>query len=245
MNRLQGRTAVVTAAAQGIGRGVVERFVAEGAQVWAVDLNADALSELDGVEGVTTAACDVTDAEALAELARRTGPIDALFNGVGFVHVGALLETTAAELDASFRLNVGTAFAATAAFLPGMLEAGSGSIITMSSVQSSIRGFPNRLAYATSKAAIIGFTKSVAADYAARGIRCNAIAPSAVDTPSMRARIDAMPDPERAAADFASRQPVGRMGTPEDIAALAAYLASDESSFTTGSVVVIDGGASS
>ncbi|WP_219844494.1 MULTISPECIES: SDR family oxidoreductase [unclassified Arthrobacter] len=243
MNRLKGKTAVVTAAGQGIGRRTAEMFVAEGAEVWALDLNAELLADLEGQDGLNAVGLNVLDRNALSELATRTGPVDVLFNGVGMVHVGDIMNCTDDEFEAALRVNVISMFGVIKAFLPGMLESGNGSIINMSSVQSSVRGFPQRFAYATSKAAVIGLTKSVAADYANQGIRCNAICPSAVDTPSMRQRIDAMPDPAQAMADFSARQPVGRMGTPEDIASLAVYLASEESSYMTGSTVIIDGGA--
>lgn len=239
--RLAGKTAVVTAAGQGIGRATAEAFAKEGAQVWAVDRDASLLKDLDSVHDVFES--DVSEPCAARDLAAAVGPADVLFNGVGMVHVGDILSCTEDDFEQAMRVNVGSMFSLVKTFLPGMLELGSGSIINMSSVQSSVRGFPQRLAYSTSKAAVIGLTKSVSADYASSGVRCNAICPSTVDTPSMRARIDAMSDPERARADFAERQPVGRMGQPTDIAALAVYLASDESSYLTGTAVVIDGGA--
>ncbi|QTD94938.1 SDR family oxidoreductase [Burkholderia anthina] len=244
MNRLKGKTAVVTAAAQGIGRATAELFASEGARVIAIDSNPHALADLQGDhDKLETHVLDVLDMRAIEDLIGKVGTVDVLFNGVGVVHVGNIMDCSEAQFDAAMTINVKSAYGLIRAVLPGMIAKGNGSIINMSSVQSSVKGFPQRFAYATSKAAIIGMTKSVAADYARQGVRCNVLCPSAVDTPSMRARIDAMANPVQAAADFAARQPIGRMGTPEDIALLATYLASDESGFVTGSVMLIDGGA--
>ena len=241
--RLMGKRAVVTAAGQGIGRATALAFAAEGAAVFACDRDQALHASLPSNEGLRPMRIDVCDPQRVAEVAAEIGDVDILFNGVGIVHTGPLLDCTDAEWHQAFEVNVTSMVRMIRAFLPGMLRKQRGSIINMSSVQSSVRGFPNRFAYGTTKAAVIGLTKSVAADYAAKGVRCNAICPSAVDTPSMRERIAAMPDPAGAFKAFSERQPIGRMGRPEDVAALAVYLASDESSFTTGTAVVVDGGA--
>jgi 2-keto-3-deoxy-L-fuconate dehydrogenase len=242
-SRLKGMRALVTAAGQGIGRATALAFVAEGATVYACDRDKALLAALPADEQLRAKLVDVCDAQRVAALASEVGDIDILFNGVGMVHTGPLLDCTDAQWQQAFDVNVTSMYRTIRAFLPGMLRQQRGSIINMSSVQSSVRGFPNRFAYGTTKAAVVGLTKSVAADYASKGVRCNAICPSAVDTPSMRERIAAMPDPAGAFKAFSERQPLGRMGRPEDVAALAVYLASDESSFTTGTAVVVDGGA--
>lgn len=242
--RLEGKRILVTAAAQGIGRAVAEAFAREGAQVLATDINDDALATLDGMR---TAHLDVTDAAAVAALGDELGHLDVLFNGAGFVHAGSILEAGEDELSAAFELNVRAMFRLIRAALPGMLERGSGSIINMASVASSVKGVPNRCIYTTTKAAVVGLTKSVAADYVGQGIRCNAICPGTVHSPSLEQRIAAQAQKEgRSAEDvyaaFVARQPMGRIGRPEEIAALAVYLASDESAFTTGTAQIIDGG---
>ncbi len=240
--RLEGKRALVTAAAQGIGRAIVEKFVAEGASVLATDINMDVLSEMDGAANVATARLDVTDAGNVKAVAAEAGALDVLVNCAGFVHHGTILECDEADYDFSFDINVRGAYRMIRATLPGMLESGGGSIVNISSVASSIAGVPNRFVYGTSKAAVLGLTKSVAKDFVDRGVRCNAICPGTVDTPSLQDRINAFDDPAAARKAFIARQPMGRLGTAEEIAALALYLASDESGFVTGEWVVIDGG---
>jgi 2-keto-3-deoxy-L-fuconate dehydrogenase len=237
--RLSGKTAVVTAAGSGIGRESALAFAREGARVFAVDIDASALKTLNGCEGHVV---DVRDPAAVAAFATIAGRVDVLFNCAGMVPSGTVLEVEQSAWDAAFGLNVHAMFHMIRAFLPGMLAAKGGSIINMSSVASSITGVPNRCAYGATKAAVIGLTKSVAADYVAQGIRCNAICPGTVDTPSLQARLRATGDYAKARAEFEARQPVGRLGKPEEIAALALHLASDESGFTTGQIHVIDGG---
>ena len=244
MSRMKGKTALVTAAAQGIGRAIVEKFVAEGASVWATDINMDLLSELDGAANIMTRKLDVTDAAAVKAVAADAGPLDALVNCAGFVHNGTILECEEEDYDRSFDLNVRGAYRMIRATLPGMLESGGGSIVNISSVASSIAGVPNRFIYGTTKAAVLGLTKSVARDFVDKGVRCNAICPGTVDTPSLQARINAFSDPEAARRDFVARQPMGRLGTADEIASLALYLASDEAAFVSGEWVVIDGGMS-
>jgi 2-keto-3-deoxy-L-fuconate dehydrogenase len=204
----------------------------------------DLLSELDGVATVTTRKLDVTDASAVQAVAAEAGPLDALVNCAGFVHNGTILECDEEDYNRSFDLNVRGAYRMIRATLPGMLESGGGSIVNISSVASSIAGVPNRFIYGTTKAAVLGLTKSVARDYVDKGVRCNAICPGTVDTPSLQARINSFPDPEQARKDFVARQPMGRLGTAEEIASLALYLASDEAAFVSGEWVVIDGGMS-
>jgi 2-keto-3-deoxy-L-fuconate dehydrogenase len=242
--RLAGKRALVTAAGQGIGRASAEAFAREGAHVIATDIDADLLRTLSGCE---TSRLDVTDDRRIAELASEAGPMDVLFNCAGVVHHGTILDCRDEDWDRSLRLNATAMYRMIRAFLPGMVERRRGSIINMSSVVSSVRGAPNRFAYAASKAAVIGLTKSVAADFVGYGIRCNVICPGTVDSPSLRERVRAQaaatgtPEAQVLAA-FKGRQPMGRLGTPGEIAALVVYLASDESAFTTGSVCVIDGG---
>ena len=240
--RLHGKKALVTAAAQGIGRATAERFAAEGAQVWATDVNLDKLGELNGLDGITTLGLDVTDASAISRATSELGPIDVLVNCAGFVHAGTILDCDEQAYDFSFDLNVRSAYRMIRAFLPGMLEQGGGTIVNMSSVASSISGVPNRFIYGTTKAALIGLTKSVAADFVARGIRCNAVCPGTVQSPSLDQRINALPDPDEARKAFISRQPMGRLGKTEEIAALCVYLASDEAAYVTGQQFIIDGG---
>lgn len=237
--RLAGKTAVVTAAGQGIGRRTAEMFAAEGATVWATDVNAAALSGLDTCRCV---ALDVCDADAIAALEKETGPIDVLFNCAGIVANGSVLECSDEDWARSIEVNVTSMFRLIRAFVPGMLARGRGSIINMSSVVGAPKGAPNRFAYGTSKAAVVGLTKSVAADFITRGIRCNAICPGTIETPSLHQRLRATGDFEAAMAQFVARQPMGRLGKPEEVAALAVYLASDESAFTTGQCLMVDGG---
>ena len=236
---LAGKVALVTAAAQGIGRATAERFAEAGARVVATDINADLLA---GLQGCDVRLLDVTDSAAVAALAKELGAVDALFNCAGFVHHGTVLECGEDAWDFSFNLNAKAMYRTIRAFLPAMLAAGGASIINMSSVASSLKGVPNRFAYGASKAAVIGLTKAVAADFVAQGIRCNAICPGTVDTPSLQERLRATGDYERALKDFTARQPLGRLGTAAEIAELALYLASDASAYTTGQCHVIDGG---
>jgi 2-keto-3-deoxy-L-fuconate dehydrogenase len=242
--RLFNKMALITAAGQGIGRATAEEFVREGARVIATDINQAQLATLTGC---TTRRLDVTDAAAIAALAKEIGPINVLFNCAGFVDTGTILECDEKAWDFSFDLNVRSMYRMMRTFLPGMLAQGGGSIINMSSVVSCVKGAPNRFVYGASKAAVIGMTKAVAADFVTKGIRCNAICPGTVESPSLRQRIDAQArasgqSPAQVEAAFVARQPLGRVGKPTEIAALAVYLASDESAFTTGTTQVIDGG---
>jgi 2-keto-3-deoxy-L-fuconate dehydrogenase len=239
MGSLAGKTAVVTAAAQGIGRATVEHFVREGARVIATDVNRSLLETLDACE---TRLVDVRSTDDIARLAQEFTRVDILFNCAGYVHTGSILECDEATWSAALDLNVTSMFRAIRAFLPTMLSAGAGSIINMASVASSVKGVPNRFAYSASKAAVIGLTKSVAADFVARGIRCNAICPGTVQSPSLEQRLTDSGDYAVNRAAFIARQPMGRFGTPEEIAQLAAYLASDAAAFTTGQCHIIDGG---
>jgi 2-keto-3-deoxy-L-fuconate dehydrogenase len=238
--KLQGKVALVTAAAQGIGRATVELFAREGARVWATDINAGKLAELNGTAGVTTRRLDVRDSQAIAALVAGIGPIDVLFNCAGYVHNGSILECSDADWDFAFDLNAKSMFHTIKAALPGMLERGDGAIVNMASVASSVKGVPARFAYCASKAAVIGLTKSVAADFVGRGIRCNAICPGTVESPSLEDRLKAQGDYEKARAAFIARQPIGRIGKAEEIADLALYLAL--ATYTTGQIHVIDGG---
>jgi len=240
--RLAGKTAFITAAAQGMGQVAAFAFAREGARVWATDLNAQKLKEIDGKEGVRTRPLDVTDEAAIAKVAQEVGDIDILFNCAGIVHHGSILDAKVPDWDQAFNVNVKSMFLVTRAFLPGMLKKQKGSIINMASVASSIRGLPNRCVYGASKAAVIGLTKSIAADYVGKGIRCNAISPGTVDTPSLQGRINAFADPVQARKDFVARQPMGRLGTVDDIMGILIFLASDESLFATGNAYSIDGG---
>ncbi|MGJ8534265.1 MAG: SDR family oxidoreductase [Alphaproteobacteria bacterium] len=241
-SRLAEKTALITAAGQGIGRATVDMYVAQGAKVFATDINSASLSVFDGVDQVTAMPLDVTDATAVASTVADIGPIDVLFNCAGFVHAGNILECSDEDWNFAFDLNVTAMYRLMKLTLPGMLENGGGSIINMSSVASSIKGVPNRFAYCASKAAVIGMTKSVAADFVTKGVRCNAICPGTVDTPSLHERLRATGDYDQAWKDFVARQPMGRVGNVNEIAALATYLASDESGFTTGQAHAIDGG---
>ena len=240
--RLQGKSAFVTAAGQGIGRGAALAFAREGAQVWATDVNAKALADLDGREGIRTRVLDVTDAAAIEQLAAEVGAVNVLFNCAGYVHHGTILDCTPKDWDFSFNLNVKSMYLVTRAFLPAMLKSGGGSIVNMSSIASSVKGLPNRFVYGASKAAVIGLTKSIAADFVKQGIRCNCIGPGTVDTPSLHERINAFADPVQARKDFIARQPMGRLGSVEDITGIVVFLASDESLFATGNMYSIDGG---
>jgi 2-keto-3-deoxy-L-fuconate dehydrogenase len=240
--RLEGKRVLITAAAQGIGRASAIAMAREGARVLATDVNTTLLVELEAEEGITTEALDVTDGAAIAELAAAQDAFDVLVNVAGFVHDGSILDCEEQDYDFSMSLNVKSMYRVIRAFLPAMLDAGGSSIINLASVASSLKGLPNRFVYGTSKAAVIGLTKSVAADYVARGIRCNAICPGTVETPSLEDRIAAFDDPEAARKAFIARQPMGRLGTAEEIAAIALYLAADESAYTTGQVFVVDGG---
>ncbi len=240
--RLAGKQILITAAGQGIGRTTAELFSREGAQVIASDINTTALDELAQIPGITALKLDVTDADAVAKAVADMPTLDVLFNCAGFVAHGTILDCSDRDWDFSFELNVTAMYRLIKLTLPAMIENGGGSIINVSSVASSMIGVPNRFAYGASKAAVIGLTKAVAADFISKGIRCNAICPGTVDSPSMHDRLRATGDYDTALADFIARQPMGRIGRPEEIAALALYLASDDSTFTTGQAHAIDGG---
>ena len=237
---LQNKTALVTAAAQGIGRASAEALARAGARVIATDVNEEKLSELQGVKGIETRKLDVLDTKSIESLLAAVGPVDVLFNCAGFVHNGSLLDSTEHELDFAFDLNVKAMVRTIRAVLPGMLARGDGAIINMASVVSSVKGVASRFVYGTTKAAVIGLTKSVAADYVSRGIRCNAICPGTVETPSLEDRLRAQGDYQKARAAFVARQPIGRVGRPEEIADLVLYLAA--ATYTTGQIHIIDGG---
>lgn len=238
-NRLAGKTAVVTAAGQGIGRAIATAYRDAGARVFATDLD---MSKLEGFDGVEASALDVTDKVAVNALAEQVGRVDILTNVAGFVHHGDILTATEDEWDFAFNLNVKSMFHTIRAFLPDMIAGGGGAIVNMASVASHLAGVPNRVAYGSSKAAVIGLTKQVARDHIRQGIRCNAIAPGTIQSPSLDERINAFDDPVQARKDFIDRQPIGRLGTAEEIAAAALYLASDDASYVTGAVLVADGG---
>jgi 2-keto-3-deoxy-L-fuconate dehydrogenase len=242
--RLLQKNCVITAAGAGIGRATALAFAREGARVLAADIDVEALRTLSQQEpSIRTAVVDVTDAAQIASLAESEPEIEVLFNCAGFVHAGSILETTVDDWKRSFAINVDSMFHLCKAVLPGMLKRRRGSIINMSSVASSVKGVASRFAYGATKAAVIGLTKSIAADYVTQGIRCNAICPGTVHTPSLAARVAALGgDPKAAWQSFIARQPMGRLGEPEEIAALAVYLASDESAFVTGAIHIIDGG---
>ena len=237
---LQGKVVLITAAAQGIGRASALAFAKAGAKVHATDINTDALAALAREADVKTHRLDVLDAQAVDALVAEIGPVDVLFNCAGFVHAGSILEMKDSDLEFAFDLNVKAMIRTIRAVLPGMLSRKDGAIINMSSVASSIKGVPNRFAYGVTKAAVIGLTKAVAADYVSQGIRCNAICPGTVESPSLQDRMRAQGDYETARAAFIARQPMGRLGTPEEIAALAVHLAS--ATYTTGQAYAIDGG---
>jgi 2-keto-3-deoxy-L-fuconate dehydrogenase len=241
--RLAGKIAVVTAAGQGIGRATALAFADEGAEVWATDIDEASLSGLSRQRpNLRTRRLDVLAAQDVIDFAAEVGALDVLFNCAGFVHHGTILDCTEKDWDFSFDLNVKSMYRTCRAFLPAMLKAGKGSIINMSSAASSIKAPPNRFVYGSTKAAVIGLSKAIAADFIRRGIRCNAICPGTVQSPSLEQRIAAQGDVEKARAEFVARQPMGRLGRPEEIAALAVYLASDESGYTTGQIHIIDGG---
>lgn len=248
--RLAGKTALVTAAAAGIGLATARAFAAEGARVFATDINHEKLGgELAGVRRVTRRRLDVRSTSAVQKLAEKIGPVDILFNAAGFVHHGTVLTTDDKAWDFSFDLNVTSMHRLIQAFLPGMLEKGGGSIVNVASGASSVRGIPNRYVYGTTKAAVIGLTKAVAADFIRRGIRCNAICPGTIESPSLDQRIATLAlaegrDEQQVRNAFIDRQPIGRLGTAREVAMLAVYLASDEASYTTGTIHIIDGGFS-
>ncbi len=239
---LEGKTALITAAGQGIGRASAEAFAQAGASVIATDINETSLAELNAIDGITAWKLDATDPEDIKRVLPEAGRLDVLFNCAGFVHTGSILDSTEEDWDFAFDLNAKAMYRLCKAVLPGMLEQGKGSIINMSSVASSLKGVPNRFVYCASKAAVIGMTKAIAADYVTQGIRCNAICPGTVDSQSLHDRLRATGDYEAAREQFIARQPMGRVGDADEIAALAVYLASDASGFTTGQAHIIDGG---
>lgn len=240
--KLAGKTVLITAAGQGIGRATVEVFAQEGANVHACDINDTAINELNMIEGVSAFHLDVTNSEAVETVVAKLGTLDVLFNCAGYVASGSILECDEKDWDFSFDLNVKAMYRLIKLTLPAMLENGGGSIINMSSVASSLKGVPNRFVYCASKAAVIGMTKAVAADFVTKGIRCNAICPGTVDSPSLHDRLRDTGDYDKALTEFIARQPMGRVGRAYEIAMLALYLASDDSSFTTGQTHAIDGG---
>lgn len=239
--RLAGKTCLITAAANGIGRASAELFAAEGGHVIATDVNEQALAALAGTANIKTRVLNVLDPEAIAAIAKDLGAVDVLFNCAGFVHMGGIFDCDDKDWDFSFDLNVKAMFHMCKAFLPAMVEAGGGSIVNMCSVAGAVTGAPNRVAYGASKGAVLGLTRSIAADFVTKGIRINAICPGTVETPSLQDRIEQQGG-QSAREAFIARQPMGRLGTAEEIANLALYLASDESSYTTGQPHVIDGG---
>lgn len=241
MGRLDGKRCLVTAAGQGIGLATAKAMADEGAKVFATDIDPRKLRVLAD-EGLDTFPLDVTNSEAIAESVKRTGAVDVLFNCAGFVENGSILDCSEEQWEHTLNLNVTAMYRVTKAYVPGMLGSGGGSIVNMSSLASSVIGVSNRFAYGVSKAAVIGLTKSIAADFVKQGIRCNAICPGTVQSPSLEQRLRATGDYEKALRDFTDRQPMGRIGTPEEIAALAVYLASDESGYVTGAEHIIDGG---
>lgn len=242
MGRLAGKKALITAAGAGIGRASAEAFAREGARVIATDINTDALAALKATPGIETQVLDVTDPAAIARLFAAHADLDILFNVAGWVHHGTIEQCERADWDRSLLINLTSMYETCRAALPNMQAHGGGVIVNMSSVASSVTGAPNRFAYGATKAGVIGLTKAIAADYAGRNIRCNAICPGTVDTPSLQGRMSAQGDYESARKMFIARQPMGRLGTAEEIAHLAVYLASDEASFTTGAIHVVDGG---
>ena len=241
--RLEGKRALVTAAAQGIGEAIARAFAAEGAEVLATDIAEDTLGGLAGIEGLRVARLDATDTGGVDALVEAEGPFDVLVNCAGFVHHGTVLDCTEAEWDFAFDLNVKSMYRTCRAVIPGMRARGGGSIINIASIAAH-KGLPNRFAYGASKAAVVGLTKAIAADFVGDGIRCNAINPGTVQSPSLEQRIAAFDDPVAARAAFVARQPMGRLGRAEEIAAMALYLAGDESVFTSGTQMNVDGGMS-
>ena len=237
--RLQGKTALITAAGQGMGRAAAEAFLREGARVFATDIDEN---KLCGLDGATCFPFDVTKTEHIGIALARTGSVDVLFNCAGYVANGSVLECPVEDWDFSFELNVRSMFRVIQAYLPGMIDAGGGRIINMASVASSVKGIKSRAAYSASKAAVIGLTKSIAADYVANGIRCNALCPGTVDTPSLQDRIDAYEDPVEARKMFIARQPMGRLATAQEVVEMVVYLASDAADFVTGQTMIVDGG---
>jgi len=240
--RLAGKTALITAAGQGIGRASALAMAAEGARVYATDVNPKMLEGFAGNANIATLVLDVVDDAAIERTLADLPPLDVLLNCAGYAHQGTILDCTTKDWELSFNLNVRAMFISIRHALPRMLERGGGSIINMASVAGSLKGLPNRFAYGASKAAVIGLTKAVAADFVGKGIRCNAIAPGTVDTPSLTERINAFPDPVEARKAFIARQPMGRLAKPEEIAPIVVFLASDESAFATGNVYSVDGG---
>ncbi|WP_186259438.1 SDR family oxidoreductase [Burkholderia gladioli] len=240
--RLEGKVAVVTAAGAGIGQAAVLALAREGAQVWASDVKPELLKSFEGVANVQTAPLDVMNRAAIDGFFAGLPRVDVLFNCAGFVHNGTILEASDEDWDFAFDLNVRSMFWTIRAALPAMLKNGGGSIVNMASVASSIRGLPNRFVYGASKAAVIGLTKAVAADYVLKGIRCNAISPGTVDTPSLQQRINAYDDPVAARAAFVARQPMGRIARADEIAPIVTFLASDDAAFVTGQTYSVDGG---
>lgn len=237
---LENKRVFLTAAGQGIGRASALAFARAGAKVVATDINADTLKSLAAEANIETYVLDVLDADAVTRIVSDTGPFDVLFNCAGFVHAGTILEMSDKDLDFAFDLNVRAMVRTIRAVLPAMLERKDGAIINMASVASSVKGVPNRAAYTITKAAVVGLTKSVAADYVGQGIRCNCICPGTVESPSLQDRLRAQGHFEAARAAFIARQPIGRIGTPEEIADLAVYLAG--ATYTTGQAYAIDGG---
>jgi 2-keto-3-deoxy-L-fuconate dehydrogenase len=240
--RLEGKVALITAAGQGIGHATALAMAREGARVYATDVNGNSLKRFDGVAGIVTRELDVLNDSAVAKTIAELPPLSILFNCAGYVHNGTVLDCTPKDWDFSFNLNVRAMYMTIQCALPAMLANGGGSIINMASVAGSIKGIPNRFAYGASKAAVIGLTKAVAADFVTKGIRCNAIAPGTVDTPSLHERINAQADPVEARKAFIARQPMGRLAKAEEIAPVVVFLASDESAFATGNVYSVDGG---
>ena len=241
-DRLGGKLAFITAAAQGIGRATAQAFAREGARVIATDVNEEILSQISGIDGIETRRLDVLDDAAVEQIARDVGTPDILFNCAGYVHNGTILDCNDKDWAFSFDLNVRSAYIVSRTFLPAMIANGGGSIINVASVAGSIKGIANRFVYGTTKAAVIGMTKSLAIDFVKNGIRANAICPGTVDTPSLGERIKALGDEQKARADFVARQPMGRLAKAEEIAEMAVYLGSDESQFVTGQTMIVDGG---
>lgn len=240
--RLAGKTCFVTAAAQGIGRASVESFLREGARVIATDINTDILKELEGTGDVVCEKLDVLDPAAIQDAAARHGAVDVLFNCAGYVHSNTLLECSEEDWEFAFTMNARSMFRVTKAFLPAMIDNGGGSVVMVSSVASHLKGIVNRFVYTATKAAVAGMMKSIAADYLGQNIRCNAIAPGTIDTPSLQDRINQAADPQQQRIDFINRQPTKRLGTAQEVANLVVFLASDESSLCTGQLFPVDGG---